>query len=692
MALGWFRRNQKLFLAVLTAFLMVTWGLGTYWASLFTPTQYAGEIFGTKIPKAKFEAFEKRWRAAFSNPETEPKNLRDILWQQFAMVQEAERAGLDVSSAEVDAQVKQMVMRRSQGRPFSEGAYEFFIRAHKTSREEYEEAIRERMLVGKLQALVADQAILSNTQVWERYARDNAKMKVRHLALKPEYFVPNITVTEAQIKDFYEEHANDIAEPANGVVGYKLKEAAQAEVVLANYSELEKRVKVSDEDVKKYYEEHKDSFKIEPKKEEPKKEEAKKEELKKEEGKKPESKKDDVKPAAGDAKKDPKKADPPAADDAKKDTKKADPAAPASNKAAAPPAKPEGAKEPKAAEAKPGAEGVKPAEPSKTPPAPEFKPLAEVKDEIRRTLAAKEAQHAAKDLIKRADDQIMPEWYKTRHVDLSAVTKDLQKEGLIYLKTPFFTKDEDSAVPAIPRFATEAFGKAEWEPSSKAEGPEGWYMYQVIAHRPSQVQALSTVREQVIKDLKAELAMKKAKELAGQCEKIANEKGLEAALAEAQKEVPKLPETKPAPPAPKEKGKEKAPPAKALAPEVLKIQESEYFTRPQPMPMGYGGDNELHQFTTGLGGDRPNVARVAFDLKDKAVGLAIEESGEKACYLLQVADRKPADPAEFKKDVNVFRQRYLLEEQMAVETAWMENLKKHIHLLKEKGLGRPLED
>ena len=131
----------------------------------------------------------------------------------------------------------------------------------------------------------------------------------------------------------------------------------------------------------------------------------------------------------------------------------------------------------------------------------------------------------------------------------------------------------------------------------------------------------------------------------------------------------------------KEKGKEKAPAEKAKAPDVLKIQDSDFFTRPGP-----AGENQMR----GPGNERPNVAREAFKLQGKAVGLAIEETGDKAAYLIQVAERKPADPAEFKKNTALYRMRYLGEEQAAVQSAWMDNLTKNIQLNEKKWQGKPI--
>ncbi len=628
MALGWFRRHQKKFLVFLTAFLMVTWGFGGYWTYFFSPQQTVGEISGVKVNESDFTQFVNRWQAAFPMQERDPKLLREMGWRQFVLAREAERRGLQASDGEVQTYIKLM---RGGEENFNEIAFEAFLLERRITRHDFEKALRDRLLIMKLMGLVREEANLSDTAVWERYAQDNEKVKARYIAIKPENFIAAVSVTEEQIKKFYEDHKNDIADPVSNIAGYKLKEMVQAEVVLAKYADLEKIVKVADADIKQYYEDRKEDYKIEPKKEEPAKPEDKKEEA----GKEP-AKKEDAKP------------------EPVKDTKPAE-------------AKDPKAADPKTAAEKPKTEEAKPAE-------PQYKPFDEVKEEIRKNLAAKEARRVARELISKAEEGILSQLDQADQADFSKAAAPLAKEGLTYVKTKFFPRDDESAVPGIAGFADQTFSRKEWEPSRRLESPVGWYIFQTLARRLPEVQSLESVREQVVKDLKTDLAMKKAVETAQVCLKIANEKGLEAALAEAQKLVPKLPESKPAPPPDKEK--EKTPAEKPKAPEpAVKIQETEHFTRPTSF-----GDGELHQFSTGIGGDRPHVAREVFALKGKAVGLAIEEKGEKACYLLQVADRKPADYAEFKKNIDQHRQRYVGEEQAAVTRAWMKELMENARL------------
>jgi hypothetical protein len=665
MALDWFRRHQKKFLAFLTAFLMVTWGFGYYLQDLFRPRRTAGTISGSRVREADFNEFSQRWKAAFFGQEREIRGLTDILWRQFVLVHEAERLGLDVSHADVESFIKESLGGEGQ---FTEGAYNQFLRARNIPNQVYEQAIRERILTMKLIGFIRDQVTISNTEVWERYCRDNEKLKIKYLAFKPEYFVPTISVTDEQIKKFYDEHKNDIPDPANGVVGYKSKESVQAEVLIARYSDLEKLAKIPEKDIKDYYDDHKESYKIEPKKEEPKKDEAKKEETKKEE---------------------PKKTDQPAAVKAQpakpQEAKPSDAAA--TKPAAAKEAKPS---ETKATPEKPKAVEAKPASAKATAgkPAPAYKPFEEVKDQIRAKFAKQEALRSAKTLIQKADDAIMTQLDQSDHADFSKIGQALAKEGLSYVKTPFFTREEEN-VAGISGLPGAALDRDSWKPSKTLEAPEGRYIFQVIARNPSQVQPLSAVHEEVEKDLKADLALKKAVELAQRCQKIAAASGLEAALAAAQKELPNAPAAKPPSPATPEKTSKsgeqgKSPKEAAKAPQGLAIQESNYFTR----PITYGG-RELHQYYTGLGDDRPNVARDAFELQDKAVGLAIEEKGDKACYLIQVADRKAADPAEYQKTFLFHRQRYLAQKQAAVQQAWLEDLMKNAKLESRAERERP---
>ncbi len=90
--------------------------------------------------------------------------------------------------------------------------------------------------------------------------------------------------------------------------------------------------------------------------------------------------------------------------------------------------------------------------------------------------------------------------------------------------------------------------------------------------------------------------------------------------------------------------------------------------------------NKDSRYIEALKADRPNVAKKGFELKPDQRGIAVETAGEKACYIIQVVDKKVADKTAFEKNKEAVTQRYLYEKQESFMTDWQNDLSRHMEL------------
>ena len=104
------------------------------------------------------------------------------------------------------------------------------------------------------------------------------------------------------------------------------------------------------------------------------------------------------------------------------------------------------------------------------------------------------------------------------------------------------------------------------------------------------------------------------------------------------------------------------------------ICETSYINRPIKL------FNKESRYIEAFKEDRPNVAKKAFELKQGQFGIAIETSGEKACYIINPTDRKPADKALFAKDKDNLTKRFLYEKQEAFLADWRTDLGKNTEM------------
>ena len=275
-------------------------------------------------------------------------------------------------------------------------------------------------------------------------------------------------------------------------------------------------------------------------------------------------------------------------------------------------------------------------------PATSYKPLAEVKEDIQTTLRRQKATEKVSEVIGKMDEEVYEAMDKTDRPSF----KDLANKYKLAYEIPkskisgseYLTeKDFLDVLPGADQPAHAAFSKDVYEPSTPMAFVAGKVVFQVIDKKPSEAAPLEEVRNVVVNDLKMEKGLLKAKEVA---EKIAG-----STKAMTLDETMNLLKT--------EAGGKQFP-----------VSETDYFARPMKI------FNKESRYIEALKEDCPNVAKKAFDLKAGQFGVALETSGEKACYIVNLLERKPADKTAFERDKDNVTKRYLAEKQEAIMSEW----------------------
>jgi len=563
--LEWFRRHRKKILGFLAVFLMVTWGMGS---SLYylAERRHAGIIFGEKVPLGRFMDMIHRWQAAIYRRQVDRATLIESGWRHIMMLHEANDYGIGASRREI---AEYAVARLGRPKLENKAAYVSFLKAIGLSESAYEQTIAEAVRIQKLRDFIRDSVKITPDEVWERYAADNEKIKVKYIKLTPDDFIKDIKVTEEELLDFYKRYRTKIADPENAQPGYKLEEAIKVAYIVAEYDEIAKTIKVPEEELRKYYEEHKESFKVAPEK------------------KKTTAKKED---------KDKKKKQ----QNEKKQT-------------------------------------------------PTYKPFEEVKEEIRKRLARKKAESEVEKIMDEADRLIEKEMEKTETVNLKTIAQKLGKK-VKYVESDFVSiRKAGELIEGCPDFNEEVKRRDERDPPSTVMScPKGKFIFVILARRPPRILTFEEAKPQVEKDLRREKALKRAVEVATSIAREIGNGDISRAIALLEKRL----------------GKERA--------KKLSVKESKFFGRPQFLPFGGG---QPVSFDTGLPGNHPKFAEEAFNLTDKKVGVAVEEGKDAACYLMQLAGKKPAERKEFEEKKKIYTEQYRYEKMREVLALWEEDLR-----------------
>lgn len=285
-------------------------------------------------------------------------------------------------------------------------------------------------------------------------------------------------------------------------------------------------------------------------------------------------------------------------------------------------------------------------------PSPTHKPFAEAKEEIRKTIARQKAMEKTAEVMNKLDEEI----YETMDKAQRPSFKDLAtKYNVVYeipkgkkSKNEFLTeKDLTEVLPGSDQIIQVAFDRDKYEPSVPLDFVEGKVILQVIDKRSSAPAPFEEIRNSVINDLQMEKGFLKAKEIAEKYAGFTKNSSFDDIVKSIKTECPQ---------------------------KDISVCETDYISRPIKL------FNKESRYIDALKEDRPNVAKKAFELKSGQLGVAAETSGEKACYIIALLDKKAADKSTFERDKENVTKRYLYEKQETFLVDWQNDVGQHMEI------------
>ncbi|MEE9585171.1 MAG: SurA N-terminal domain-containing protein [Candidatus Brocadiales bacterium] len=553
MALNWMRRHKKKMYIVMV-FAMAAWGIG-YSASYLIPKKPIGTIMGEKISAEEFNDAMVRWHRVFLQQQDLP--LGKLVWEQLALVKEAERMGIVVSNDEIIERIKTLgvTMLGRAGMPVNQ-ILRLLCQDYMVTEEQLLRTYKEALLIEKMHVLISGSVKIPNSEVRGRYAIENEEVKVEFVAIRALDLAKNVSVTDEEITSFYNTHKDSFPDPSKGIPGYKEAEKIKIEYLMARYRDVKKKVMATEDEMQAYYEEHKDTKY--------------------------------------------KKAETPKGHE----TKESQP--------------------------------------------PQYKPFEEVKNEIQKTLEREKAKQLVNELINNADESIYERLGRTEQISFADIGGDV---GIFYKESDYFTREEAKNVikDADEAVYSKFFERENYDPSPPLDAPAGKFTFQVISIKEPSAPPLQTIREKVVKDLKEEKALARAKELAQRFIEKTKQTSFEDGLKSLNDEC---------------KGADFA------------KKETEFFKRPEMI------NDRPYRYIKALEANAPNVARSASKLREGELDVVTEETGKKAVYIIRLTEKKEADQKKFEEDKGKLAQKYLLEKQQDFIHHWAEGLKRKAKLTK----------
>jgi len=253
----WLRAKEKVIIVVVCCACMVAWFVGPSILSLITAEQLkSGTIFGRRISGNRVAALAK-CLAALTRSRTGEEAIARA-WQAVILEEEAARYGIRATDADVAGMLQANFRGPTGG--LDEEAYLTFLRNNRLSRSDFETGLQSYLTGKRVEPAVLDSVSLTAEEAWLWYSRQKQQVKARYIQLNGKDLAPLAAVDEDQLRAFHQRYAQV---PRRGDrPGYLAPERVKIEYVMAPYAKYEAAADITEDQIRDYYESHKEEFRL----------------------------------------------------------------------------------------------------------------------------------------------------------------------------------------------------------------------------------------------------------------------------------------------------------------------------------------------------------------------------------------------------------------------------------------------
>jgi len=175
----------------------------------------------------------------------------DQLISEALLLQKARELGFAVSDEELSTSIRQMSAFKRNG-SFNRRVYDSLLQHNRMTPEMFEQQQRRDMLTQKIRQLITDSVKVSEDEARRWFDWENAEVKIKLAAFKPEGFSA-IKPSEEALKRYFDENKEK----------YKTEEKLQAAYIRFDPDDFTSRVTVDDAEIQQYYEDNLDAYRTE---------------------------------------------------------------------------------------------------------------------------------------------------------------------------------------------------------------------------------------------------------------------------------------------------------------------------------------------------------------------------------------------------------------------------------------------
>ncbi len=231
----------------------VFWGVGNLDKKSIGGKNYVGLVEGKKVGIDDFYSARRAVKIDMLLNYFNQKEMLDkifeneylvnrLTWDKILLLDEARKRNIKVSDEEVIGYVTSHPLFINNGQ-FDQKFYDYMLaRNFNMTAREFEEQIRDSLMIIKLRSELIENINLSEDEILEAYKNENQKGKILYLVVESDDFKDEINISDEEVSDYYNENKFDFIIPEQISLEYykfsysnpEEKKAIEADIVLLN--------------------------------------------------------------------------------------------------------------------------------------------------------------------------------------------------------------------------------------------------------------------------------------------------------------------------------------------------------------------------------------------------------------------------------------------------------------------------
>ncbi len=179
-----------------------------------------------------------------------PQRVLQELIQQNLLYEVARELQIEVTEDEVREQIMSLPVFQRDGKFIGFDEYRRILQWNRISVTDFEDSLKKDILLNKIGLLLTANVAVREEEAWENYKRNNESARLEYLVVDKNKITFQQSPSPQEIQDFF----------ARNQDRYQLPERRQGYVVFLNINDLIKEITVNEAEIEKYYEDHKEQF------------------------------------------------------------------------------------------------------------------------------------------------------------------------------------------------------------------------------------------------------------------------------------------------------------------------------------------------------------------------------------------------------------------------------------------------